>query len=107
MNRNAYDADPAQQHGDDTQRQVNGSDQPKCEQVQRFVAVFTHRGVVVWLVNPIDEERADDEPSQHETVDQGLRWRLSYPLYLLFFPAAPNPRREVEQLFKHTKSSSH
>lgn len=84
----AYDANAAQHDRDDEQHHVDGGDQPEGEQVQGFVAVLAERRVVVRLVDLVDPERTDDEPPEHEAVDERLRWRLPQPLQLLLLPAA-------------------
>lgn len=101
----ADDADPAQHHRHEAQRHVHRSDEPKGEQVQRLVAVLAHGRVVVGLVDPVDPERTDDEPAQHEAVDEGLGGRLPQPFQLLLLAAA-HPRRQVQQLFEHAEAAA-
>lgn len=74
MDCDADDAHATQNHSDDTQRHVDRRDQPKREQIQRLIAVLAHGRIVVRFVDPVDPKRPDDEPSQHEAVDQRLRW---------------------------------
>uniref|UniRef100_A0A8D8B7K4 (northern house mosquito) hypothetical protein n=1 Tax=Culex pipiens TaxID=7175 RepID=A0A8D8B7K4_CULPI len=101
----ADDADPAQHHRHEAQRHVHRSDEPKGEQVQRLVAVLAHGRVVVGLVDPVDPERSDDKPAQHEAVDEGLGGRLPQPFQLLLLAAA-HPRRQVQQLFEDAEAAA-
>lgn len=92
MRQDAADGDCTQGERHDAQRNVNGRDEPKGEQVERLVAVLSFTGIIVRLVLLEDPERADDEPAEHEEVDQLLRGRLAFALRLLLL-SAPHPRR--------------
>lgn len=88
VRENTANGDRTQSNGEQAQWDVDGHYQPEGKHVQRLVAVLALARIVIRLVLLEDPEASDDEPPEHEAVDQLLCWGLPQSLSRLILSAA-------------------
>lgn len=72
LSNDACDTDKAEDKEHKPRGNINGSDEPEREEVERFVAVLPFSRIIIGLIFFVHPIGPYNKPSQHKTVQEHL-----------------------------------